>query len=166
MQIRNWTIGKRVDREIASFLYPVLFCLFSATIALHAQLLPVATGPTGSQTSAHDLAMTGTIRQLIKAPAANAPAGLQLVVDGPQGAFTASLGPNLNRQVQQSLAAGTAVQISGAMRSIDGKEYLVARKLTVDGNQIVIRDEYGFLVHTRARAGAAQNNSALYRSAK
>jgi hypothetical protein len=52
------------------------------------------------------------------------------------------------------------------MHAIDGTEYLVARKLTVDGNQIVIRNEYGFLVHASSRPGAAGNNAALYRSAK
>ncbi len=164
MQIRNWIIGKRVDKwEIASFLYLVLFCLFSAIIALHAQSLPVATG---SPTSVHDLEMAGTVRQLITAPAASGSAGLQAVVDGPRGSFTASLGPNLSREVQQSLTSGAPVQISGAMQAIDGKEYLLARTLTIDGKQIVIRNEYGFLVHTPSRARAAQNNSALYRSAK
>ena len=167
MQIRNWTIDRRVEKcRIAYLSYLVLFYLLSLATALQAQSSSVPTATTGSQTSVHDLAMAGTVRQLITAQAANAPAGLQVVVDGPQGPFTASLGPNLSHEVQQSLSSGTPVQISGTMQAIDGKDYFLARKLTVDGNQIVIRNEYGFLVHGSPRSRVAQNNSALYRSAK
>jgi hypothetical protein len=155
MQLLNWTIDRQVDKCGTRYLfYLVLFYLLSLATALHAQ------------TSVHDLAMAGTVRQLITAQAADAPAGLQVVVDGPQGPFTASLGRNLSREVQQSLSSGTAVQISGTMQAIDGKNYLLARKLTVGGNQIVIRNKYGFLVHASPRPRVAQNNSALYRSAK
>jgi hypothetical protein len=155
MQIRNWTINTQVDKlGSAYFFYLVLFYLLFPAAAIHAQSSSVPT------------AMAGTVRQLITAPAAGAPAGFEVVVDGPQGIFTASLGPNLSREVQQSLSSGTPIQISGTMQAIDGKDYLMARKLTVDGSQIVIRNEYGFLVHAPPRSHAVQNNSALYRSAK
>jgi hypothetical protein len=160
MQIRNWTSGRRIDKwKIASFCYLVVFYLLSFTIALQAQ------SSSGSQTSVPDLAIAGTIRQVITANAAGT-AGIRVVVDAPQGSFTASLGPNLSHDVQQSLSSGSPVQISGAMQAIDGKEYLLARTLTIDGHQIVIRNEYGFLVHTPSRSRATGNNSALYRSAK
>jgi hypothetical protein len=155
MQLLNWTIDRHVDKcGIPYSVYLALFYLLSLATALHAQ------------TSDHDLAMAGTVRQLITAQAADAPAELQVVVDGPQGPFTASLGPNLRREVQQSLSSGTQVQISGTMQAIAGQNYLLARKLTVGGKQIVIRNEYGFLVHASSRSSEAQNNSALYRSAK
>jgi hypothetical protein len=161
MQIRNWTSGRRIDKwKIASFCYLVVFYLLSFTIALQAQPL------SGSQNSVPDLAIAGTIRQVITANAAGAPDGIQVVVEAPQGSFTASLGPNLSHDVQQSLSSGTPVGISGAMQAIDGKEYLLARTLTIGGNQVVIRNQYGFLVHTPSRSRAAGNNSALYRSAK
>jgi hypothetical protein len=167
MQIRNWTSGRRIDKwKIASFCYLVVFYLLSFTIALQAQSSSVQAGPIGSQTSIPALAIAGTIRQVITATAAGAPAGIQVVVEAPQGSFTASLGPNLSRDVQQRLSSGTPVQISGAMQAIDGKEYFLARTLTIDGKQVVIRNEYGFLVHTPSRSRAAGNNSALYRSAK
>src|ERR1700729_3450208 len=62
--------------------------------------------------------------------------GTQLVVEGPQGSFTASLGSALSDQVRQTLQPGTAVQVSGVAATINGKSYLLARKLTVAGNQI------------------------------
>jgi hypothetical protein len=167
MQIRNWTSGRRIDKwKIGSFCYLVVFYLLSFSIALQAQSSSVQTGPTGSKPSVPDLAIAGTIRQVITPNAAGAPPGIQVVVDAPQGSFTASLGPNLSRDVQQSLSSGSPVQISGAMQAIDGKEYLLARTLTIAGNQVVIRNAYGFLVHTPSRSRAAGTNSALYRSAK
>jgi hypothetical protein len=49
------------------------------------------------------------------------------------------------------------------METINGKSYLMARKLTVAGNQIVIRNEHGFLVHSQH---GSVNNPALSRGAK
>jgi hypothetical protein len=123
-------------------------------------------GSTGLNTPDKDIAMSGTIQQLITANEARTPGGLQLVVDGPQGSFTASLGPNLSREVQQSLSESAPVQISGQMQTINGQQYLLARKLTIDGKQIVVRNDNGFLVHTSQRSRASVNNTSLYRSAK
>jgi hypothetical protein len=57
--------------------------------------------------------MAGTVQQLITTHPFGTPAGVQLAVDGPQGLFTASLGPNLSREVQQNLSEGAPIQISG-----------------------------------------------------
>ena len=91
---------------------------------------------------------------------------LQLVVDGPQGAFAAILGPALNDQLRQTLSPGAAVQVSGVKETINGQSYLLARKLTVAGNQVIIRNEHGFLVHSQQRSRASQKNSVLSPGAK
>lgn len=168
MQIRNWITSERI--EMRGFV--LLFCLVLLPIFTHAvalaaeqpdtQLPSTPFGATGLNNPAHDTTMTGTVQRLIAAPAA----GLQLVIDGPQGSLTASLGPNVSREVRQSLSEGTPVQISGQMQTIDGKQYLLARKLTIDGKQIVVRNENGFLIHPSQRSHVPVNNSALYRSAK
>jgi hypothetical protein len=110
--------------------------------------------------------MAGTVRELITTHTLGAPAGTQLVVEGPQGTFTASLGSALRDQVRQTLSPGTPVQVSGVMETINEKSYLLARKLTVAGNQVVIRNEHGFLVHSQQRSRASVNNSALPGGAK
>jgi hypothetical protein len=89
--------------------------------------------------------MSGAVRQLIATHAPGAPAGLELLVDGPQGSFTESLGPNISREVQQNLSQGEAVQISGVFQTIDGKEYLLARNLTVAGTRSLSAKTTDFL---------------------
>jgi hypothetical protein len=107
--------------------------------------------------------MTGTVQQLITAHTA----GLQLVVDGSQGSFTASVGPKLSSEVRQSLSQGAPVQVVVIQQTINGKQCLLVRKLTVAGKETVVRNENGFLVHTSSqRSRASVNPAALYRSAK
>ena len=172
MQIRNWINSKRVEtRNFVFFFCLVLLSMLTLTAAQAQQPGAPSTsstrfGSSGLNTPAKDITMAGTVQQLITAHKADTPVGLQLVVDGPQGSFTASLGPNLSREVQQSLSEGAPVQISGQMQTINGQQYLLARKLTIEGKQVVVRNENGFLVHASQRARASVNDSALYRSAK
>ena len=171
MHIRNWINSKRVETRNFVFLFClVLLSMLTFSVAQAQQpRVPSTSTPVGSSglnTPAKDITMAGTVQQLITTHPTGAPVGLQLVVDGPQGSFTASLGPNLSREVQQSLSEGAPVQISGQMQTINGQQYLLARKLTIEGNQIIVRNDNGFLVHTSQRSRASVNNSDLYRSAK
>jgi hypothetical protein len=171
MQIRNWINSKRVEtRNFVFFFCLVLLSMTTFSVAQAQQPGAPSTstpfGTTGLNTPANDITMSGAVQQLITAHKADTPVGLQLVVDGPQGSFTASLGPNLSREVLQSLSEGAPVQISGQMQTINGQQYLLARKLTIEGKQVVVRNENGFLVHASQRARASVNDSALYRSAK
>jgi hypothetical protein len=167
MQIRNCINSKRVEtRKFVSLFCLVLLSMLTFSVAQAQQPRVPSTsspfGSTGLNTPAKDITMAGTIQQLITAHEAGTPVGLQLVV----GSFTASLGPNLSREVQQSLPEGAPVQISGQMQTINGQQYLLARKLTINGKQIVVRNDNGFLVHTSQRSRASVNNTSLYRSAK
>lgn len=171
MQIRNCINSKRVEtRKFVSLFCLVLLSMLTLSVAQAQQpgvpSTSISFRSTGLNTPAKDITMAGTVQQLITAHEAGTPVGLQLVVDGPQGSFTASLGPNLSREVLQSLSEGAPLQISGQMQTINGHQYLLARKLTIDGKQIVVRNENGFLVHTSQRSRASVNNSDLYRSAK
>lgn len=172
MQIRNWITSKRVEtRTFALLSCLVLLSMFTHTVVLAAEQPNVQSTSTPFRAQAlnnpaHDSAMSGTVQRLITNHKPGVPAGFQLLVDGPQGSFTASLGSNLSREVQLSLSQGAPVQISGVMQTINDKEYLLARTLTVSGKQTIIRNENGFLVHTSQRSRASANNSALYRSAK
>ena len=169
MQIRNWITSKRVEtRTFALLSCLVLLSMFTHTVVLAAEQPNVRT-PSPAQAlnnPAHDSAMTGTVQRLITSRTPGVPAGFQLLVDGPQGSFTASLGSQLSREVQEGLSQGAPVQISGVMQTINDKEYLLARTLTVSGKQTIVRNENGFLVHTSQRSRTSANNSAFYRSAK
>ena len=94
---------------------------------------------------AHEVTINATISQMITKHAAGSPAGLHLLVTGPEGLVDAHLGPFMTRQTQSALRAGTAVQIVGAMETVHGKQYLLARELTVGGRTITVRSSNGML---------------------
>jgi hypothetical protein len=166
MQILDRITGRRVEKkESASFFCLILLSIFTHAAALAQQPGVQAASTTFESTTlgtpAHDVAMAGTVQQVITTRTVGAPAGVQLVAQGSQGAFTASLGSALSDQVRQALTPGTPVQVSGVMETINGKSYLLVRKLTVAGDQVIIRNDHGFLVHSQQHS-----NSALSRGAK
>jgi hypothetical protein len=170
MHLFQWIASRRVEKkESASFFCLVLLYMFTH-IALAEQpgVQPAPTlfeaGALG--TPARDITMAGTLQQIISTRTPGMPAGIQLVADGPQGAFTAILGPALNDQLRETLSPGAAVQISGVKETINGQSYLLARKLTIAGNQVIIRNEHGFLVHSQQRSRASVKNSVLSPGAK
>jgi hypothetical protein len=171
MQTLDWITCRRAQKkQFASFFCLVLLYMFTNAIALAEQPgVQAVSTPFESTTlgfPAHDITMAGTVQEVIMTHTLAAPVGLQLVVEGPQGAFTASLGSTLGNQVRQTLLPGTPVELSGVMQTVDGKPYLVARKLTVAGEEFIIRNGHGFLVHSQQPSHASVNNSALSRGAK
>ena len=163
MKLLDWIFSRRVEtRKFAFLLCLALLSLPAFSLAQARQ--PVAQPASVFETPARDITMTGTVQQFITAHSS----GLQVVVDGPQGSFTASLGPNLSSEVRQSLSPGVPVQVSVIQQTINGKEPLLARKLTVAGKETVIRNEKGFLIRTPSsqHSRASVNPAALYRSAK
>jgi hypothetical protein len=172
MQIHTSINRKRGQRRgFISAFYLLLLCVMTHSVALTAEQPGVQSpstsfGPTALDKPAQDIMVSGTVQQLVKTHVPGAPAGVQLLVAAPQGAVTASLGPNLSRTALQSMSKGAAIQISGGMQTINGNEYLLARNITIGGNQIIVRNEHGFLTHYSTRSSASVNSSALYRSAK
>jgi hypothetical protein len=163
MKILNWIFSRRVEtRKFAFLLCLALLSMPAFSLAQARQ--PVAQPASVFETPARDITMTGTVQQLIAAHSS----GLQLVVSGPQGLFTASLGPNLSSEVRHSLSQGAPVQLSVIQQTISGKQYQLVRTLTVAGKKTTIRNEKGFLIRTPSskRSRASANPAALYRSAK
>lgn len=146
MHIFDWIASRWVERNGPFFCLVLLYTFTHIALAEQPGVQPVPTS--------FDAGTLGT------------PAGIQLVVDGPQGAFTAILGPALSDQLRQTLLPGAPVQVSGVKETINGQSCLLARKLTVAGNQVIIRNEHGFLVHSQQRSRASVNNSVLSPGAK
>jgi hypothetical protein len=90
---------------------------------------------------------------------AGVPGGVQVVAEGPQGTFTAILGPKLSDAMRQSLVAGAQITASGISETIDANSYLIVRKLTVSGSPFTIRNEHGFTVHAQERSRAVVVNA-------
>jgi hypothetical protein len=167
MHIPNCTISGRIrNRGIALYFYLIPAWLFILTLTMNGQTASVRPVSATSTYQFPQVTMNGTVQQLTTAKTAGTQAGGQLMVDGLHGTFIANLGPSISRGLQQSLSSGKPVQISGTMQTTGGQEYLVAYVLTVDGNQIIIRNKNGFLAHTPSRARNTSTSGALYGGTK
>jgi hypothetical protein len=149
--------SKRATRMIGS----VAALIAAVTLAILA--LPSAAQPAASvgthYDKTHELTLNGTISNVISQTAAGVPAGLHLVVSGPQGTVDAHLGPYVSRDTREALHSGLPVQVVGSMAMFQGKQYLLARQVIFSGRQVTVRSAEGFLL-------LGQPNSAHHAAAK
>lgn len=99
--------------------------------------------------AAHEITLTGNVQAVVTRHIPGRPAGMHLMVAGPQGVVDAHVGPYLSREVKEALHTGTPVQLVGAMASLRGKTYLMVRELNVGGTKIIVRSAHGFLVRSQ-----------------
>ena len=97
--------------------------------------------------AAHETTLIGTIQEVVTKHTAGSPAGMHLLVAGAQGVVDAHVGPFLSKETKDALQTGMPVQIVGAMLTLHGKDYLLARELNIGGNIITVRSKHGALAH-------------------
>lgn len=102
---------------------------------------------------AHELTINGTINQIVTKHVAGSPAGIHLLVTGQQGIVDAHLGSFMTRENRSALKPGTAIQVVGAMETIHGKKYLLARELIIGGRTLTIRSSNGMLSSAQSMRG-------------
>ena len=139
----------------------LLTVLLSAVLAvpLGAQTAPdsrgLGFGPAYDR--AHETTLNGTIQEVVT-HVIGGPAGMHLLVVGPRGTVDAHVGIFLSKKTINSLQTGMTVQIVGATTLSQGKEYLLARELTVGGSTVTVRSEHGLLVRANS-SGIARSKS-------
>jgi hypothetical protein len=99
--------------------------------------------------AAHEITFTGSVQEVVTRRMPGRPAGMHLMVVGPQGLVDAHVGPFLSREIKDALHTGTPVQLVGAMASLRGKNFLMVRELNVGGTKVIVRSEHGFLVRSQ-----------------
>jgi hypothetical protein len=138
-------------------------CLVFVYVFTHALILAQESGPpqpavsqkaSAPVSSTHqDISVTGTIQQV-----QTTHAGVHLLVSSSQGLFDAHLGSNLTSDVMRQLSADQPVQIVGFMQTVNGNDWLLVRQLTIAGDTITIRNQYGSPVYPRAANSRSQIN--------
>jgi hypothetical protein len=98
----------------------------------------------------------GVIREIVADRSTGAPAGFNFVLSGSRQVVDVNAGMNLDLRVREQLRAGETVQVTGLMRSIHGRDYLLARELVVGGETVPVRSRDGFPVRGMKGAAAAQ----------
>jgi hypothetical protein len=138
-------------RVFAGLLISMLFA--SLAVPLGAQTAPESRSERPSSygyDKAHEITLNGTIQEVVAKSAAGTPVGMHLLVEAPQGTVDAHLGPYMTREIQEALHTGTPVQIVGAMVTVRGKSYLLARQITFGGRMVVVRSENGYLTRSHS----------------
>jgi hypothetical protein len=110
--------------------------------------------------AAHETTLSGTIQEVVTRHELGSPAGMHLLVAGPQGTIDTHVGPFLSKETRESLRTGTPVRIVGAMMSRHGKVYFLARQLTVDGHTVIIRSPRGIIVPCHGTRSAKTRRTA------
>jgi len=137
-------------RMIAGLLAGLLFAILVVPLgAQPASETRVGHGFSVVYDAAHEITLTGTIHEVVTRHMAGTPAGMHLMVAGPQGLVDAHVGPFLSREIKDALHTGTPVQLVGAMASLRGKNFLMVRELNVGGTKVIVRSEHGFLVRSQ-----------------
>jgi hypothetical protein len=120
------------------------------TFPLGAQAAPESRARRGfgpAYDTAHESMLVGTIQSVITKPEPGSPAGMHLLIAGPQGVVDTHVGSFLSKETIAALQTGVPVQIVGATMSLHGKDYFLARQLTVGSRTFTVRSERGFLMH-------------------
>jgi hypothetical protein len=134
---------------IAGPLAGLLFAVLAVPLgAQPASETPVGQGFGVVYDAAHEITLTGTVQEVVTRRMPGRPAGMHLMVAGPQGLVDAHVGPFLSREMKEALHTGTPVQMVGAMASLRGRKYLMVRELNVGGNTVTLRSDHGFLVRS------------------
>jgi hypothetical protein len=135
---------------IAGLLVGLLFAV--SAIPLGAQPVPETRGRGFgvAYDKAHEITLNGSIQEVVTRHVLGSPAGMHLLVAGPQGVVDAHVGPFLAKATREALLKGTSVRIVGAMTTEHGKQYLLARELTLGNHTVMVRSERGALVRVHA----------------
>ncbi len=128
--------------------------LTAITIPLGAQSAPDSRFMNAPYDRAHEIAAEGAIQKIFSTHVSGSPVGVHLLISAPQGLVDAHLGAMLSPATMALLHSGDTVKVVGAMKTIDGKPYLLVRQLTVGGETITIRNPRGFL----ARSGGLRSS--------
>jgi hypothetical protein len=108
--------------------------------------------------AANEITLTGNVQEVVTKHVAGSPAGMHLLIAGPQGTVDAHLGPYLSKDTQEALHLGTPVQIVGAIETLHGKHILLARRLILGGRILTIRNPHGFLVQAHSPRAASSES--------
>jgi hypothetical protein len=96
--------------------------------------------------AAHEITVNGTIEAVVTKHTVGSPAGMHLMVAGPNGLTDTHVGSFLSKNTKAALVVGMPVKIVGATAMLHGKSYLLARQLTVGEKTVTVRSERGVML--------------------
>jgi len=101
--------------------------------------------------AAHEITLNGTVQEVVSKHALGSPAGMHLLVAGPEGTVDAHVGSFLSKDTREALHVGLPIQIVGATVKMHGKQYLMARQLIFGGRMVTVRNRNGIPLRSAAK---------------
>jgi hypothetical protein len=153
-------------------MFAIMFAIFFAIIAVPLDAYAAsethpAQGFGPVYDAAHETTLDGTIQQVVTRHTVGSPAGMHLMVAGPQGLVDAHVGPFLSKEMKTAVQAGMPVRIVGATTLLHGKSYFLARQVTIGDHTVTVRSPRGILMpphsdvapHSRTRKPVQTENN-------
>ncbi len=139
----------RLSGLVARLLAGMLFATVIVIVPLGAHAASATRPAPGARLvydAAHEITLEGTIQQVVTKHTVGSPAGMHLLVAGPEGLTDAHVGPFLTKSTKAALVAGMPVKIVGSTSMLHGKSYLLARQLTVGEKTVTVRSKRGIMM--------------------
>lgn len=137
----------RTRLTIAGLRMTLLVAIFVSSLV--AQRANDSISPRGSVPAydpAHELALDGTVQEVVSQQEIGSPAGLHLIVSGETGTVDAHLGPFLTKEARDALHPGVPIHLVGEMQEFRSKHLLLVRLISFGGRTVVVRSPHGALV--------------------
>jgi hypothetical protein len=104
--------------------------------------------------------LSGTVAVLLPQPSPGMIAGSHLLLTTTKGTVDVSLGTfALRGKYALSVSAAEPIEVTGVMRSFNGKSLFLARAVTARDHTYAIRNEHGIPVTPKARERASGNQN-------
>lgn len=106
---------------------------------------------------ATELTLKGTVEDVKQPTGQKGWPGTHLTLKSNLGTFDVHVGPTSYISSQQfALAKGDTIEVIGSKVNVRGQDALLARQITKDGKVLILRDEQGFPLWSRAASGPKQ----------
>lgn len=111
-----------------------------------------------SASTTKDITVSGWAQSFQKAPVGKGLQGYQLTLASDKSIYETSLGEQIPASVNSALTEGAQVKITGFLRTVNNRQVLYAKSITVGGQTLTVRNDKGFLVRTKSSLAASQSS--------
>jgi len=139
-------------------------CVFA--LPLHAQTLDTTTPVAPATHLRYDITQertfTGTVSSVVKASARETKnaGGSHLIVQTASGKVEADLGRYAMRgKGALTVTPGQLIQLTGVMKTVRGRQVVIARLVQANGEVYKLRNEHGFTYHRAALANQTKSET-------
>jgi len=131
-------------------------CIFALPIYAQTAAVKTRTAVPPRYDITKEVKLSGTVSNVVKAPTREMKmtVGSHLIVATKTGEVDAALGHYvMHGKSALSVTPGQQVEVTGVMKTINGKQVFLTRLVQADGHTYTIRNEHGFLLTHQSREG-------------